>query len=97
DIPGMTHTYGTVNYTMFQTSEKGFVTVRNEVMYDEDGERYRFAGLHSSHTVGYTHNFTPWCELRPEVGYYRNWDRPAFDLGTDEWMWLSGVDLPLRF
>jgi len=97
DIPGMTHTYGTVNYTMFQTSEKGFVTVRNEVMYDEDGERYGFAGLYSSHTVGYTHNFTPWCQLRPEVGYYRNWDRPAFDLGTDEWMWLAGVDLTLRF
>jgi hypothetical protein len=97
DIPGMTHTYGLLNYTMFQTSPADFLTVRNEVMEDEDGARYGFAGTYSSHSVGWSHNFSALVQLRPEVGYYRNWDRPAFDLGTDQGMWLAGFDLTVRF
>jgi hypothetical protein len=97
DIPGTTLTYGTVNFTMFRTSPKDYLTVRNEIIEDQDGERYGVAGFYSSHAIGYTHNFTPFLQLRPEIGYYRNWQRPAFDLATDRGMWLAGVDLTLRF
>lgn len=97
DIPGMTHTYGLLNYTMFQTSPADFLTVRNEVMQDEDGARYGFAGTYTSHSVGWSHNLSALVQVRPEVGYYRNWDRPAFDLGTDQGMWLAGFDLTVRF
>ena len=97
DIPGTTLTYGGVNYTVFQTSPKDFLTVRNEIMRDEDGERYGFAGTYTSHAVGWSHNFTPLLQVRPEVGYYRNWDRPAFDLGKKDDMWLAGLDVTLRF
>jgi hypothetical protein len=97
DIPGTSLTYGVVNYTMFQTSKKGFVTVRNEWWKDEEGERTGFPGTYSSHTIGFTHNFTPVLQVRPEVGYYRNWTMPAFDLGIKQGMVLGGIDVTIRF
>lgn len=97
DIPGTTLTYGILNYTVVTTSPKDFVTVRNEVWYDEDGERSGFPGTYTSHALGLTHNFSSWFQVRPEVGYYRNWNRPAFDLGRRRGIVLAGVDVTLRF
>jgi hypothetical protein len=97
DIPGLSRMYGVVNYTMFQTSRKDFITVRNECWRDEEGERSGFPGTYSSHTIGFTHNFTPELQIRPEIGYYRNWTMPAFDLGTKQGIVLAGVDVTLRF
>jgi hypothetical protein len=97
DIPGTTLTYGGVNYTVFQLSEKDFITVRNEIIEDQDGERYGYPGLYSSNAIGWTHNFTPLLQFRPEIGYYRNWDQAAFDLGTKDYMVLIGADVTLRF
>jgi hypothetical protein len=97
DIPGTTLTYGLVNYTMFQTSQRGFITIRNEWWRDEDGERSNFPGTYSSHTIGFTHNIRPELQIRPEIGYYRNWTMPAFDLGTKQGMLLAGFDMTLRF
>jgi hypothetical protein len=96
-IPGTTWTYGVVNYTMFETSKTDFITVRNEVWRDADGERSGFAGTYTSHAIGLTHNFTNILQARPELGYYRNWDRPAFDLGKRRGMLLFGIDVTLRF
>src|SRR5262249_10222573 len=67
DIPGTTLTYGLLNYTMFQTSPSDFVTVRNEVIEDQDGERFGFAGLYSSHTLGWSHAFNAFVQFRPEI------------------------------
>jgi hypothetical protein len=97
DIPGTSLMYGVVNYTMFQTSKRGFLTIRNEWWKDQDGERTGFPGTYSSHTIGFTHNFTPEFQVRPEIGYYRNWTNPAFDLGTKKGMVLAGFDVTLRF
>jgi hypothetical protein len=96
-IPGLSLTYGVLNYTMFQVSPKDFFTVRNEWVKDEHGTRYGFAGNYSSHTIGWTHNFTPYLQVRPEVGYYRNYNTPAFDNGQRKDMWLAGCDVTLRF
>jgi hypothetical protein len=97
DIPGTSLTYGLLNYTMFQTSKKGFITVRNEWWRDVQGERSGFPGTYSSHTIGFTHNFTPLLQVRPEVGYYRNWTEPAFDLGAKKGAVIAGFDMTLRF
>ena len=96
-LPGTSSAYGAVNYTMLQLSKKDFVTFRNEIWRDEEGMRTGFAGTYTSDTIGWTHNFTPSLQMRPEVGYYRNWDQPAFDLGTRQGMWLAGLDVTLRF
>jgi hypothetical protein len=97
DLPGTSYAYGVVNYTMFQLSRKGFITVRNECWKDQDGMRTGFPGTYTSHTIGLTHNFTPEFQVRPEIGYYRNWTMPAFDLGTRQGMLLAGFDVTIRF
>jgi hypothetical protein len=97
DLPGTSLAYGTVNYTMLVTSKKDFITLRNEWWRDEDGMRSGFAGTYTSHTIGWSHNFTQSLQMRPEVGYYRNWNQPAFDLGTRQGIWLAGIDVTLRF
>jgi len=97
DIPGTTLTYGVVNYTTYQLSDQDYVTARNEVWRDEDGERSGFPGTYTSHSLGLTHNFTRWFQVRPEVGYYRNWNRPAFDLGRRRGVVIAGFDVTLRF
>lgn len=96
-IPGLSSTYGVLNYTMFQMCDKTFLTVRNEWMKDEHGTRYGFAGNYTSHSIGLTHNFNPVLQVRPEIGYYRNWNNPAFDNGAKNGMWLVGIDATWRF
>lgn len=97
DIPGTTWTYGILNYTMFMFSDKGFITVRNEVWRDIDGERSGFKGTYTSHAIGLTYNFNELVQIRPEFGYYRNWDHKAFDLGKKRALVLGGVDLTIRY
>jgi hypothetical protein len=96
-LPGLSFAYGTVNYTMFLLSKRDFLTVRNEWWKDERGMRSGFPGTYNSHTIGLTHNFTPELQIRPEIGFYRNWTEPAFDLGTRKNMILCGIDVTLRF
>ena len=97
NIPGTTLTFGVVNYTMFEFSEKGFVTLRNEYWRDVDGERSGFPGTYSSHAIGVSYNITKLWQVRPEIGYYRNWNNPAFDLGKKRGLVLFGADMTLRF
>jgi hypothetical protein len=96
-VPGLSMTYAVLNYTMFQLSKTDFLTVRNEWVQDEHGTRFGFAGNYSSHTIGWTHNFTPEFQLRPEIGFYRNWTNPAFDNGTRQNMLQAGFDVTIRF
>jgi hypothetical protein len=96
-IPGASLDYGAVNFTMFAFSRKDFITIRNEIWRDEEGERTGFPGTYTSHAIGLSHNFTPAFQVRPEIGYYRNWTQPAFDLGTRKDMFMAGFDVTLRF
>jgi hypothetical protein len=66
-------------------------------MKDEHGTRYGFAGNYSSHSIGWTHNFTPSLQMRPEFGYYRNWTTPTFDNGVRKDMFMAGIDFTVRF
>jgi len=86
-----------LNYTMFQVSPKDYITVRNEWWRDEEGERSGFASNYSSSTIGLSHQFSPVFTVRPEIGYYRSYDVPAFDNGTRKDMVLGGLDVILRF
>ena len=97
NIPGTTLTFGVVNYTMFELSKTSFLTLRNEYWRDVDGERSGFPGTYSSNAIGVTWDITNILQVRPEIGYYRNWNRPAFDLGTRRHLLLFGVDMTLRY
>jgi len=97
DIPGLSKTYGIVNYTMYAVSKRDFFTLRNEWWRDEQGERSGFRTSYTSHTFGWTHQLSDVLELRPEVGYYHSYDAKAFDLGKRNYLWMGGLDVVLRF
>ena len=93
DLPGQSLAYGFVNYTMFQVSNRDYITVRNEWWRDERGMRTGFAGHYYSGTLGLSHQFNDVVMIRPEVGYYRNFNRGAFDLGTEKAMTMVGASI----
>jgi hypothetical protein len=97
ELPGLSQTFGVLNYTMLQVSKQDYFTIRNEYWVDQRGERSGFAGQYSSHTIGLSHKFNALVMVRPEIGYYRNWDRPAFDLGTSKGLLMAGFDFTYRF
>jgi hypothetical protein len=96
-LPGLSLAYGVLNYTMFAFTKNDYFTVRNEWWKDERGMRAGFPGVYTSHTIGLSHNFNSVFQVRPEIGYYRNWTEPAFDLGTKNGIWLYGFDMTLRW
>jgi hypothetical protein len=97
DIPGLTLTFGAVNFTTIELSKRDFITVRNEYWKDTDGERSGFPGVYTSNAIGLSHNFTPEIQFRPEIGYYRNWTNPAFDNGTRKNEFMAAFDFTIHF
>ena len=59
--------------------------------------RTGYPGVYTSHSIGLTHNFSSVLQIRPEVGYYRNWTEPAFDLGTKPSLIMTGFDVTYHF
>jgi Putative beta-barrel porin-2, OmpL-like. bbp2 len=97
DIPGITYTFGVLNYTMIALTKRDFITIRNEWWKDTAGERTGFASTYTSNAIGLSHNFNPWFQVRPEIGYYRSWTVPAFDNGTRKNQVMAAFDVTLRF
>lgn len=96
-VPGISLTYGFLNYTLFKLSDSTFMTLRNEWMKDENGTRYGFPGNYTSNSIGFTYNFNSVLQLRPEIGFYRNWNTGAFDNGARQNMLMGGFDITMRF
>lgn len=96
-LPGMSTTYGLLNYTMFQISNRDYITVRNEWWRDERGMRSGFAGDYTSHALGLSHQFNDVVMIRPEIGYYRSYNKHAFDGGTERDLLMIGFDTTFRF
>jgi hypothetical protein len=97
DIPGLSKTYGILNYTMYAVNSRNYFTLRNEWWRDEQGERTGFPSNYTSHTIGWTHQLSDSIALRPEIGYYHSYDAKAFDLGRRNELWLGGLDVIVRF
>jgi len=96
-LPGTSLTYGVLNYTEFAFTKNDYICLRNEWWRDERGMRSGFPGTYTSNTIGLSHNFNALFQIRPEIGYYRNWTNPAFDLGKSHGDWVYGFDMTLRF
>jgi len=96
-IPGYSLNYGAFNYTMFALGKNDYLTIRNELWNDPQGERTGFPSLYSSHTIGWSHNFNPVFQIRPEIGFYHSYQNRSFDLGTTRNMIMGGVDVTWRF
>ena len=89
-LPGTSKTYGVLNYTPIQLSDRDYFVIRNEWWRDERGERSGFPTNYSSHAVALSHQFNDVLMIRPEIGFYHSYDVPAFDLGkrTASDLWL---------
>jgi hypothetical protein len=96
-LPGLSYYCGALNYTQFALSDRDYIELRNEYVQDERGMRTGFSGSYTSHTLGLSHQFNDVLMIRPEIGYYRNWDQKAFDNGTKQGIWIYGFDLTLHF
>ena len=96
-IPGLSEAYGVLNYTMYGFTKRDYLCFRNEWWRDQTGFRATFPGNYTSHTIGWSHQFNDLVMIRPEIGYYRNWNEPAFDLGTKNGIWIYGFDFTVRF
>jgi Putative beta-barrel porin-2, OmpL-like. bbp2 len=72
-LPGISDSFGLVNYAPYKLSDKSYVVLRNDVLYDPRGFRTGVPGTVAEVTLGYVYHITPWCVTRPEV---------RFDYGT---------------
>ncbi len=96
-LPGLSRSYGVLNFTMFGLTERDFFTVRNEFYRDERGMRTGYAGTYTSSAIGLCHQMNDVLMIRPEIGYYRNYNEGAFDLGEKRGIWIYGFDVTYRF
>ncbi len=96
-IPGKSPVYGAVNFTEFKMTDKDFISVRNDYLDDEKGERTGFATQYMSYTLGLTHQFSELLEVRPEFRYEWAFSAKPYDNGTKKDIASMGIDMILRF
>jgi len=99
DIPGTTLTFGVLNYTCYAFTHRDFITIRNEWWKDTDGERSGYPNTYTSNAIGWSHNFDDQgnVQVRPEIGYYRAWNTPAFDNGLRKNEVMLAFDFTIHF
>jgi Putative beta-barrel porin-2, OmpL-like. bbp2 len=98
-IPGISSSVGLVNYFQIQLSDKNYLSIRNDLLNDPQGQRTGFATAYTSHTVGYIQYLTKLIFIRPEVRYERAYKDGVtpYDDGTQKDQWTGSIDLIVRF
>jgi hypothetical protein len=106
--PGYAAEYATLNYTMFRLAPTVFLTVRNELFNDLDGERTAYATLYTEHSIGLTWWPCKLITVRPEIRYDRSWgthgsptdlvdEAKPFDNGTRRQQFTAQFDVIYMF
>jgi hypothetical protein len=98
-IPGISSSVGAVNYFQILLSGKNYISIRNDLLNDPQGQRTGFATLYTSHTIGYVQYLTKLIYIRPEIRYekaYANGVTP-YDDGTKKDQKTASIDLIVRF
>ena len=76
---GYVRWYGVSNYFEIALSKKTYLTIRNEGVNDEEGQRTGFQTWYSTHTLGIVHKPTSWLILRPELKYSHSYNANAYN------------------
>ena len=71
--------YGVSNYFEVELNKKTYLTIRNEGVNDEQGQRTGFKTWYSSHTLGLVHKPKDWLILRPELKYSHSYSGNAYN------------------
>jgi hypothetical protein len=95
--PGQAAAIGVVNYFNIELNPANMISIRNEWVNDEKGQRTGFATRYTSNTIGLTHWITPDVELRPELRYEHSLDLAAYDGGSKHSQATALVDVILHF
>ena len=99
-IPGRSNSVAFVNYFQVLLSPTSYLSVRNDMLDDIDGQRTGNKTVYSSHTIGYIKHFGGGLfTFRPEVRYdhaYADGIR-AYDKGTRRDQFVGAVDVIVHF
>jgi len=97
--PGRSNAVGAVNYFQVALGAKDYLSVRNDLLVDPQGNRTSYATSYSSHTIGVIHNFSPLLRLRPEVRYERAYADGVtpYNNGQKRDQFTGAMDLIVRF
>jgi hypothetical protein len=79
---GFVKEFAILNYTFYRLSPGSFLTVRNELFDDIDGNRTGYATPYSEHSIGITYWPDKMITLRPEFRYEHSYAERAYDNGT---------------
>jgi len=71
--PGYAAEWATLNYTQFRLGPSTFLSVRNELFDDMDGNRTGYATLYSEHSIGLIWWPSKLITIRPEIRYDRSY------------------------
>jgi hypothetical protein len=106
--PGFAPEWATLNYTMFRLGPSTFLSIRNELFDDIDGNRTGYATLYSEHSIGLTWWPSKLITIRPEVRYDHSYgthgsstdivdEAKPFDNGTRRQQFSAQFDVIYHF
>ena len=84
-------------YVMYQLTDKDYVGWRGERFDDQRGQRTGFATWYAETTFGWTHWFTNWIELRPDIRFDHSYGAAAYDNGTKRSQLQLAADVLVKF
>jgi hypothetical protein len=98
-IPGAATAQGLVNYFQILLNKWNYISIRNDLLNDPQGNRTGFNTLYTSHTIGFVHFFGEYFTVRPEVRYERAYAARVtpYDNGTKKDQFTAAADLIVRF
>lgn len=98
-IPGRSDVVGAVNYFQVLLTRADYLSIRNDFLWDPQGQRTGFATAYSSHTIGWVHNFADVLTIRPEIRYDRAYADGVtpYDNGTRKDQMKFAMDGIFRF
>jgi hypothetical protein len=96
-LPGLSDSFGIVNYLAYKTSDKSYLVLRSDCLDDPRGFRTGFPGAYFEHTLGFNYQFTPWCMTRPEIRFDYTSGQRAYDNGTRREQFTFNWDFIIRF
>ncbi|MBS1717435.1 MAG: outer membrane beta-barrel protein [Armatimonadetes bacterium] len=96
-MPGKSDATGVVNYFQILTSDKDYVSIRNDYLNDPRGYRTGYKTAYSSHTLGYVRFLSPMITVRPELRYEHAYGATPYDVGARRDQWTLAADIIIRF
>lgn len=86
-----------VNYLEKEFTKKDYLSIRNEFVNDERGQRTGYVTRYSEHLVSYGHWIGSTVLFRPEIRYEHSYNEAAYDLGKKKSQFIVAGDVTYHF